>query len=129
MYLEMAEQRKIQFNVDGEKNLFVRIDPELYKQAILNIIQNAFDAVDNGGNVFVKYFRKNKHFIVEIADNGKGIEKKDQSKIFDLYYTTRKEGNGLGLSISQKIISQHNGIINFSTGSTGTTFKIILTLS
>lgn len=129
MYLEMAEQRKIQFNVDGEKNLFVRIDPELYKQAILNIIQNAFEAVDNGGKVHVKYFKKDNRFVVNISDNGKGIEKKDQSKIFDLYYTTRKEGNGLGLSISQKIISQHNGIINFSTGSTGTTFKIILTLS
>ena len=129
MYLELAEQRRIQFNVDGERNLFVRIDPELYKQAIINIIQNAFEAVDNGGKVHVKYFKKDNHFVVNISDNGKGIEKKDQSKIFDLYYTTRKEGNGLGLSISQKIISQHNGIINFSTGSTGTTFKIILTLS
>lgn len=129
MFSELAEQRKILFHIDGEKELIVKIDPELYKQAILNVIQNAFDAVDNAGNVFVKYFRKSKHFIVEIADNGKGIEKQDQSKIFDLYYTTRKEGNGLGLSISQKIISQHNGIINFTTGTSGTTFKIITPIS
>jgi len=129
MFSDLAEQRKIQFTVEGEKSLIVKIDPELYKQAILNIIQNAFEAIDDGGKILIKYFTKNKHFIVEISDNGKGIDKKDQSKIFDLYYTTRKEGNGLGLSISQKIISQHNGIINFITGNSGTTFKIILPIS
>lgn len=129
MFLEMAEQRKIRFTVDGEKDLLVRIDPELYKQAILNIIQNAFEAVEDGGKVFVKYFKKNNHFIVDISDNGKGIAKNDQSKIFNLYFTTRKEGTGIGLSISQKIISQHNGVIDFTTGSNGTTFKIILPLS
>ena len=129
MFSDLAEQRKIQFDVDGEKNLMAKIDPELYKQAILNIIQNAFDAVDDGGKILIKYFIRNKQFIVEISDNGKGIDKKDQSKIFDLYYTTRKEGNGLGLSISQKIISQHNGIINFVTENSGTTFKIISPIS
>lgn len=129
MFAETAEQRKIYFSVDGEKNLTAKLDPELYKQAILNIIQNAFDAVPDGGRIFIKYTIKNKHLVVEISDNGKGIEKKDQSKIFDLYFTTRKEGNGLGLSISQKIISQHNGIINFTTGTSGTTFKIITPIS
>jgi signal transduction histidine kinase len=126
MFFEMAEQRRIHFNIDGEKDLFVRIDPELYKQAILNIIQNAFEAVDDGGKVLVKYFKKDNHFVVNISDNGKGITINDQSKIFNLYYTTRKEGTGLGLSISQKIISQHNGIIDFNTGPTGTIFKIII---
>jgi PAS domain S-box-containing protein len=126
MFFEMAEQRKIHFNVDGEKDLIVRIDPELYKQAILNIIQNAFEAVEDGGKVLVKYFKKDNHFVVNISDNGKGIAINDQSKIFNLYYTTRKEGTGLGLSISQKIISQHNGIIDFNTGPTGTIFKIII---
>ncbi len=126
MFSDMAKQRKIKFNVEGEKSIVVKIDPELYKQAILNIIQNAFDAVDDGGKILIKYYLRSKHFIVEITDNGKGIRKEDKNKIFDLYYTTRKEGNGLGLSISQKIISQHNGIINFITGNSGTTFKIIL---
>jgi len=125
MFSDLAGKRKIKFKVEGEKRLVAKIDPELYKQAVLNIIQNAFDAVDNGGLVFVKYFKKNSHFFVEITDNGKGIKENDKSKIFNLYYTTRKEGNGLGLSISQKIVSQHNGIINFTTGSSGTTFKII----
>jgi PAS domain S-box-containing protein len=129
LFLEQAEQRKISFKVDGEKNLVARIDPELFKQTILNIIQNAFDAIENDDAVIVKYFKKGRFLEFNVSDNGKGIAKKDQSKIFDLYYTTRKEGTGLGLSISQKIISQHNGIINFTTGSNGTTFKIIIPLS
>ena len=50
-----------------------------------------------------------------------------QKKIFDLYYTSKKDGNGLGLSISQKIIAQHNGSISVSSKvNKGTTFKIIL---
>ena len=129
LFSEQAEQKKILFMVEGENNLSIRIDPELFKQAIINIIQNAFEAVEDGGNVLVKYFRRNNFFEVDISDNGKGIAEKDQRKIFDLYYTTRKEGTGLGLSISQKIIYQHNGIIDFTTGSDGTIFKIIIPLS
>jgi PAS domain S-box-containing protein len=124
MFSEQALQRKINFNIEGEKNLIAKIDPELYKQAILNIVQNAFDAVNYGGTIQVKYFIKGNYFFVTVTDNGKGIAEKDQSKIFDLYYTTRKEGTGLGLSISQKIISQHNGLIDFTTSSEGTIFKI-----
>ena len=57
------------------------------------------------------------------------IDKEIKKKIFDLYFTTKKEGNGLGLSISQKIVSQHNGSISFtSTLNKGTTFRIILPL-
>ena len=129
LFSEHAEQKKIHFKIEGENNFFVRIDPELFKQALINIIQNAFEAVEDGGSVRVKYFKRNNFFEVDISDNGKGIAEKDERKIFDLYYTTRKEGTGLGLSISQKIIYQHNGLIDFTTGSDGTTFKIIIPLS
>jgi signal transduction histidine kinase len=65
--------------------------------------------------------------IIQISDNGTGISSEQQLKIFDLYFTTKKDGNGLGLSISQKIISQHNGSISvISKNNEGTTFKIIL---
>ena len=65
--------------------------------------------------------------VIQISDNGIGISTEQQKKIFDLYFTTKKDGNGLGLSISQKIISQHNGSISVSSKvNKGTTFKIIL---
>ena len=128
LFIEQAEQRNIEFKIKGDKNIYASIDPELFKQAIINFIQNAFDAVENNGKVFVEYFTRDGSLILTIKDNGKGILEKDQSKIFDLYYTTRKEGTGIGLSISQKIISQHNGVIDFTSGNNGTTFNIKIPL-
>jgi len=124
LFIEQAEEKNIAFKIKGDKNVYANIDPELFKQAIINFIQNAFDAVENNGRVLVEYSTKDGSFIVTIKDNGKGIPEKDHSKIFDLYYSTRKEGSGIGLSIAQKIISQHNGVIDFTSGNNGTTFNI-----
>lgn len=124
LFIEQAEQRKIAFKVKGDNNIYANVDPELFKQAIINFIQNAFEAVENNGKVLVEYLINDGSLIITIKDNGKGILEKDQSKIFDLYYTTRKEGTGIGLSISQKIISQHNGVIDFTSSNKGTTFNI-----
>ncbi len=124
LFIEQAEQRNISFKIKGNKNIYAVVDPELFKQAIINFIQNAFDAVEKNGKVWVEYFIKDRSFIVTIKDNGKGIPEEAQSKIFDLYYSTRKEGSGIGLSIAQKIISQHNGVIDFTSGNNGTTFNI-----
>ncbi len=64
---------------------------------------------------------------MKLLDNGPGISDENKNKIFDLYFTTKKDGNGLGLSITQKIISQHNGYIKIENNlPTGTIFKIIL---
>mgnify|MGYP003556091981 CR=1 FL=1 len=71
--------------------------------------------------------RNDHNLIIEISDNGLGISAEQQKKIFDLYFTTKKDGNGLGLSISQKIIAQHNGSISVTSKlNNGTSFKIII---
>ena len=84
--------------------------------------------MDDGGTIIVQYSRKDGKLIVTIKDNGKGISEIDRGRIFDLYFTTRNEGTGLGLTISQKIISQHNGEIDFTSSERGTTFKIKIPL-
>lgn len=124
LFIELAEQKNIAFNIKGNKNIYANVDPELFKQAIVNFIQNAFEAVENNGKILVEYFIRDGSLIITIKDDGKGIPEKDQSKIFDLYYSTRKEGSGIGLSIAQKIISQHNGFIDFTSTNQGTTFNI-----
>ena len=129
LYKDQAEQKNISFKVDGEKNIISYFDPELFKQTMMNIIQNAFDAADKDGSVSITYKKWNENLVVIIYDNGPGILPGDQKKIFDLYYTTKKDGNGLGLSISQKIISQHNGLIDLSSNKTGTTFTIKIPIS
>jgi PAS domain S-box-containing protein len=127
LFEEQAKQKSIKFVLQGNEQLSLRIDADLIKQVLMNIIQNAFDAVTADGEVVIKYFKLKNDLIIQISDNGVGIPTEQQRKIFDLYFTTKKDGNGLGLSISQKIISQHNGSITVSSKiNKGTTFKIIL---
>jgi PAS domain S-box-containing protein len=127
LFEDQAKQKSIKFILQKDDLINIKIDPDLIKQSLMNIIQNAFDAVSNGGEVIVQYFKVNNDLIIQIRDNGIGITPEQQKKIFDLYFTTKKDGNGLGLSISQKIIAQHNGSIFVSSKvNNGTTFKIIL---
>lgn len=127
LFYQQAKQKNIELIKQGDDNLIVQFDSDLIKQSLINIIQNAFDAVNDKGQVQINYFRTGRKFIIEISDNGIGISPELQKKIFDLYFTTKKDGNGLGLSIAQKIIHQHNGSINvISKPNQGTTFKITL---
>ena len=127
LFEDQAKQKAIKFILQKDDSLNIQFDPDLIKQTLLNIVQNAFDAVNNGGEVILQYFKAKKIFIIQVSDNGVGISQDQQKKIFDLYFTTKKDGNGLGLSISQKIISQHNGSISVSSiVNNGTTIKIIL---
>lgn len=128
LFTDQAKNKQISFFTEGDETDTFRFDADLIKQALINIIQNAFDSVVENGAVSIKYQVKNNKLIIEITDNGKGIPPDIQKRIFDLYFTTRSDGNGLGLSIAQKIIAQHNGSISFSSAvNRGTTFKVILT--
>jgi len=127
LFEDQAKQKEIKFILQNKDSFILNIDADLIKQSLMNIIQNAFDAIKKEGEVIVKYFSVRNNLIIEISDNGVGISLDQQKKIFDLYFTTKKDGNGLGLSISQKIISQHNGSISVSSKvNNGTTFKIII---
>jgi signal transduction histidine kinase len=95
------------------------------KQSLINIIQNAIDAVSENGSVEISYAINQKDFVINVSDTGTGISDEMKKKIFDLYFTTKKEGNGLGLSIAQKIVTQHGGTIDvISQLNKGTTFRI-----
>jgi two-component system, NtrC family, sensor histidine kinase HydH len=127
LFSEQAKIKGIQLKQSSDQSLIVIIDPELIKQSLMNLVQNAIDAVDRNGKVEINYFKKGNNLVIEISDNGKGIPEKIKNKIFDLYYTTKPEGTGLGLSIVQKIISEHKGTIEvFSEKNKFTKFKITI---
>lgn len=126
LFTDQAKQKRIDFKINGKENLTATFDPELIKQTMMNIIQNAFDAVNKDGKVEINYLKGNTNIVISVADNGSGIPEENRNKIFDLYFTSKKDGNGLGLSISQKIISQHKGTIEFTSSNRGTTIKINL---
>ncbi len=127
LFNEQAKQRGIHFQVNTENEFTIAIDPELMKQTMMNLLQNAFDGVEENGFVVLSYDKKDQNIFIKIHDDGKGISEENLSKIFNLYFTTKKEGNGLGLSIAQKIVNQHNGTINVASKlNQGTTFTITI---
>ena len=127
LYSEQAKLKKVELKKLSDQSFEMMIDPELIKQSLMNLVQNALDAVDKNGKVEINYFKKENNLIIEITDNGKGIPGKIKNKIFDLYYTTKSEGTGLGLSIVQKIIAEHKGTIEvLSEVDKYTKFKITI---
>ncbi|UCE79871.1 MAG: HAMP domain-containing protein [Nitrospiraceae bacterium] len=92
-------------------------DPNQLKQVILNIMNNAIDAIsDNGGKISIKTAVKDTNAIIEISDNGKGIPDEVLSRMFEPFFTTKKDkGTGLGLPITRKIIESHNGRLHIES--------------
>ncbi len=90
-------------------------------------MQNAFDAVGEEGRIGVLYKCEDNKLEIIVSDNGRGIPEAERGKIFDLYYTSRKDGTGIGLSITQKIIEQHGGTISCENAvNEGTKFKVVI---
>lgn len=99
------------------------------KQVFINLLSNARDAMPSGGTIVVAASVEQDYVTVTVTDSGIGIAQSDLGKIFDAFYTTKKErsGVGLGLSVTYGIIRQHKGVINVkSTPGRGTTFTIQL---
>lgn len=105
----------------------VQGDPAQLKQAFLNLILNARDAMEKGGALTIFTGSVNGHVEVHIADTGCGIHPKDLPHLFEPFFTKKEGGNGLGLSIVQSIIREHRGSIQVTTTlGKGTIFAITL---
>ncbi len=105
----------------------VWIDIHQIQQALLNLILNAIQAMEKGGTLTIRTFRKGEKIGVEVKDTGVGISPSHLKRIFDPFFTTKSEGTGLGLSITLKIIETHGGTIDVqSQEGVGSTFTIYL---
>src|SRR5580692_1115150 len=111
----------------GTEPLGVRVDLDLMKQAILNVIINGMQAMPQGGTLTISVRRDEDSVITEIRDQGVGIPHELQEKIFELYFTTRKGGSGIGLAQTYQALQWHYGSIDFETvEGQGTTFRLRL---
>ncbi len=105
------------------------IDPNRMKEALLNILKNAIQAVGSNGTIFIKMYVKDNAAVVEIKDTGAGIAEEDLPFIFDPFFTTKKTGTGLGLTITHGIIEEHKGSIEVeSKPGAGSTFRVFIPL-
>ena len=101
-------------------------------QVFMNILDNAAGAIENRGDIWIRINKDNKNLIVEIEDNGMGMDEETQRKVFDPFFTTKPvgQGTGLGMSITYKIIKNHQGDIKVeSKKGKGTKFIITLPLN
>jgi len=107
----------------------IQADPDQLRQVLINLIQNAADAMPKGGNITLETRTLEGYLELSIADTGEGIPKELLSKIFDPFVTTKSTGNGLGLAMVQTIIKAHHGSIQAeSTPGKGTTFILRIPL-
>jgi signal transduction histidine kinase len=103
----------------------VKIDIDLVKQALLNIMINGMQAMTSGGTLTVRAYRVDVEALVEIEDQGRGIPPEIHEKIFNLYFTTKSGGSGIGLPMTYRVLQLHNGSLDFeSIVDQGTTFKL-----
>jgi PAS domain S-box-containing protein len=109
--------------------LQVRIDSDLIKQAILNLVINGVQSMAAGGTLTIKARREEEMILAEVLDQGCGIPPDAQEKIFELYYTTKGDegGSGIGLAQTYQIMQWHYGSVEFdSIVGAGTTFRLRL---
>lgn len=107
----------------------IQADPKLLRQALLNILVNAHEAMPQGGELIVKTGPDGSGVQIDITDTGVGIPDHQIGKIFDLYFTTKEGGSGLGLSTTRRIVELHGGTIAVeSQVGKGTHFTVRLPL-
>lgn len=103
------------------------LDSNVIKQALLNVILNAQQAMPNGGELIVRTYQNGENVFIDITDTGVGIQKNKIDKIFQVYYSTKKTGTGLGLPTAKRIIEESKGTINIrSEDGKGSSFLIKL---
>jgi signal transduction histidine kinase len=97
------------------KPLLVNVDADLLKQAVLNVLQNGAQAMPNGGTLQVVLEESQRSAVLRIIDQGPGIPEEMREKIFDLYFTTKSGGSGIGLAMTYRILQLHHGSIELQS--------------
>jgi len=124
--------KKIEVQTKYDNVPHVTVDAAMITDAFINIIRNAVEAIENNGKITVSLryaYETRQSIVVEITDNGSGINEEDMPHIFNPFFTRKNYGTGLGLSLVKKIIDIHQGTIDiFSKKNEGTKALIILPL-
>jgi len=105
----------------------VRLDPEQIRRVVINLVDNAIEAMERRGGIVVETQCDQPNHLVRIvvADNGPGIPAAEREKLFLPYYSTKRRGSGLGLAIVRRIIAEHGGTIDVGDNTPrGTRFTI-----
>ena len=125
-----ADERQIDIrHLDHPRRIpRVPLDSNKFEQALLNLVMNGLEAMPHGGQLTIAAVADNGEIRVSVEDNGPGIPLEVQQNLFQPYFSTKADGCGMGLALSEKLIGQHGGRIEYTTNSIGTTFSIVVPL-
>lgn len=123
------QRQGITFEVDSPFDRQIKVDPALMEQVLINLITNSMNALEESTDkaIRLKAYQNDANLNLEISDTGKGIPENELKDIFVPFFSTRKNGSGIGLSLSKQIISQHGGSIKV-TSVPGSGTKVTITL-
>jgi len=124
----IIDSSNIRVSMDIDKSISIPGDEILLRQAFTNLIQNAAEAMKDGGELGFSYAGTEDYAEITVSDTGHGIPEGIRDKIFLPFYTTKEKGTGLGLAIVHKTIVSHGGTITADSTSAGTTFRLRLPL-
>jgi len=120
-----AQARNIEMESALTGKLWINGDPDLLKQAILNVVNNGLEAMKDRGKLGVRTEWGGDECQLTIRDEGPGIAPEIQDRIFNLYFTTKQQGTGIGLATTFRVVQLHSGTIDFvSEQGKGTTFRL-----
>jgi PAS domain S-box-containing protein len=112
-----------------EKPVNAKVDVDLLKQALLNVVMNGAQAMPQGGKLEVLLEEEGRSAVLRISDEGPGIPEEIREKIFDLYFTTKTEGSGIGLAMTYRILQFHHGSVEVqSNAGSGAEFQLRIPL-
>ena len=127
-YMDRRTSKKVEIISElPEENVVVKMNASLFEWVIENLCKNAVDAMEGRGRIVLSLSDEGAKVAIEVADNGKGIRKKDLKSVFTPGFTTKKRGWGLGLSLAKRIVEEyHKGriYVKSSEVGVGTTFRI-----
>ena len=122
-----AGAKHIRLVTGGDVKTIINVDKNQFHQALLNLLQNGMDAIAEGGSISINAKNTDKHLCIDVTDDGAGILPEHQKRVFDLYFTTKPTGTGLGLALVHRIITEHGGEVSVhSKPGQGTTFTLSL---
>lgn len=129
------EKQSVQLSVEPADDLWLRGDKEQIQQVMINLAQNAAECLETGGSVSLRARAgvarlasgSEPVILLEVADDGVGIAPEVEARLFDPFFSTKKNGTGLGLAIAARIVEKHGGHIQYQTQrNRGTTFTVVL---
>ena len=122
-----AQRQNVQVNREIQGLPPVQLDQSQFKQALLNLIINGVQAMEDGGTLTVRAKPLDSEIQIDVEDTGQGIDPEQLGNIFNLFFSTKEEGTGVGLTIVKQIVEGHGGGVNVeSNPGQGTKFSILL---